>query len=404
MFRFFVKTAKARTVKPRRIPRGGILCLLLFLFLSCNQDAIFFHVSQEVEPKDPRIEGTPSKMVRFGSAAPVPLYVANGHLHRYTEGGTSLPNPARGIWDYPTEQPPGGAVDLAATAGFLYARTGNGDPSSFGLYRSTDGDTWPGGAPASPTDGGRILLPGGYAPQTIYSANNILFIGAAIGSGNYAIFYLDTSDNLVQINTFTSGNASGGILRGARHNSGTYYLATSTRGIFSLSALPSVGNNPTPNDTTNLIPNSNTKGEFWSLIEVTPSKFFAIGPGIWDVTVTDFSNTAPSPFLMSGSFKGSAFWPKPASSPSDLLLLGTHGSGYREVSIDASGNLVSISTPRWSIPHGSTSEYNAMLDDETINYLCVLSEISANADPVIFASTQREGLWSYRNGEWNYED
>jgi hypothetical protein len=110
---------------------------------------------------------------------------------------------------------------------------------------------------------------------------------------------------------------------------------------------------------------------------------------------------------MGGSFKGSAFWPKPATSPSDLLLLGTHGSGYMEVAVDGSGGLSNLKGPGGpasSIPHGNTNEYSSMLDDEVINFLYVLTETSANTDPVIFASTYREGLWSYRNGEWNYED
>jgi hypothetical protein len=390
----------AQTVKNRRIPPGRILALFLGLFLSCKQDAIFFHISQEVEPKDPRIEGSPSKVVKFGAA----LYVANGRLHRYTQGSGTPGD--RGTWDspLPLEQPPGGARDLAAANGFLYAITGNKEPGSFRLYRSVDGDNWPDTAPMGTTDGGLISLPPGYAPQTIHSANNTLFIGAYGGSTNYAIFYLNASDNPVKLETFTGDTAPGGVLRGALYDGSDYYLATATKGIFSYTSLPSsdTGN---VNAATNRIADSHTKGEFFSLISAN-TKHFAVGPGIWEVNGP--FGSANTPLIgAGGSFKGSAFWPKVGTSPSDLLLLGTHGSGYFEVSVDSSGTLTNLKAPGGaasSIPHGNTNEYSAMLDEEAINYLYVLTELSGNGDPVIFASTHREGLWSYRNGEWNYED
>jgi hypothetical protein len=382
-------------VKIAALPRL-ILALSLLLLCSCKQDAIFFHVSLEVEPKDPRIQGSPSKVVKFGTD----LYVANGRLYKYTEGGTSLPSPPRGTW-VSVGQPPGGAKRIAATSSFLYARTGNDIPGSFKLYRSADGDDWPTTVPAGTTDGGYIDFSStGYAPQTIFSANNnVLFIGARKNPEDYALFYLDDSAliKLVKLETFTGEDAPGGTLQGVLYAGTSYYLATFTRGIFQWTgSLPS-SDNSTLNDTTNLITDSNTgEKEFWSLIEAK-GKYFAVGSGIWDLMASFASDP-----LVHGSFKGSVCYPDPVSPT--LLLLGTHSDGYLEVDINSSGDLSNLRGPRFSIPNGSSGEYDSMLADEAVNHLYVLNEISENTDPVIFASTYREGLWSYRNGEWNYED
>ncbi|MDR2184796.1 MAG: hypothetical protein LBO80_03890 [Treponema sp.] len=374
MFRSFVKMVKIRRILP-----ACILALSLFFFPSCKQDAIFFDISQEVEPKDPRIEGTPSKIVRFPSSGivDITLYVANGRLHRYKEG---TPAVTRGTWDSSVGQPPGGARTVAATTGFLYAITGNGNPNSFQLYRSGDGNTWP--ATFAGSSNGQIRI--SYI-QSIFGAGEVLFICTG-PAPNCVISYLKDSDNS---DAPTEIPGLRGLLTGAILDGSDYYLAVSEKGIYTGTSESSLAE----------LPGSSGK-KFQgpdSLINANGTNYALTTSGIWKLSSGSISPTSV-PF----SFFCSALYPNPLAGTPSLLLLGTDG-GYGAYAIDPSG---AIGPPNvnGSMPDGTTGF--SSLEDNVVNYLYVLSETSLSpySAPVIFASTQREGLWSYRNGEWNAED
>jgi hypothetical protein len=344
MFQTLVKIVKI----PRRIP-AWILAFSLLLFFSCKQDAIFFHVSEEIEPKDPLIEGTPSKVVESSGD----LYVANTkHLWKYSAGAWSALG-RRGF-----------AVSVAVTSNYIYVRS-----NKFNLFRSNDnGATW-------------SLVSNLSNVQAIYTANDILFI-----SNLNTIYYLDDSGSDTPMEIKSSISGDGLLLRDAIYDGSDYYLATKGEGIFTFPSLPVI--DPPP------ITGSPGK-VFHSLINANGT-LYATGGGVWEVP--SFSNP-----VLSGSYKGAALWPNPAAGTPTLLLLGTE-EGYRALSIDAGGVITPSNVLYDSMPDGQAGY--SMCEDNVVNYLYVLNETSPApySAPVIFASTQTGGLLSYRNGSWNYHE
>jgi hypothetical protein len=94
----------------------------------------------------------------------------------------------------------------------------------------------------------------------------------------------------------------------------------------------------------------------------------------------------------------------------ELLLLGIKNSvydmGYREMKLNNRDFALSV-------PGDNASEstvlnrdkYRATLAKCAVNSLMqVDGETGSDRLPVVFASTQKDGLWSYRNGEWNAEE
>jgi hypothetical protein len=88
----------------------------------------------------------------------------------------------------------------------------------------------------------------------------------------------------------------------------------------------------------------------------------------------------------------------------NLLLLGIKGStydlGYREMRLN--GSDWAINTPGDLAPDSSVADrdkYRATLGQHAVSSLHYYSNGN-----VLFASTQKDGLWSYRNNEWNAEE
>ncbi|MDR1030274.1 MAG: hypothetical protein LBL76_05320, partial [Treponema sp.] len=105
--------------KKVRLASWSVL-LGVLLFCSCNQDPIFYGISLEVEPVDPRIVGMPSNIV----AAAGKVYVAskfNESIHVYEGTG----------WRR-ISGPGGRIIELATTDTKVYALTG--EPGSSTLY------------------------------------------------------------------------------------------------------------------------------------------------------------------------------------------------------------------------------------------------------------------------------
>jgi hypothetical protein len=350
-----------------------------------GQDAIFEFISNEQPPTDPRIEGSPSKIVSISNPAwdtNEKLYVANGSIWEYDMGG----------WWHGFGGPGGYVADVAATSTALYAYTIHN--TSTAVWKKT-------------TRGGGWTLIGnstGYGfIQNIYGAGNQLFATGAMAdgsggnSGNYAILY-ETSGSFS--NLVNTGSA---ILTGAGVIGSDYYLGTLGNGIYKVTGAPS------PGSTSPLAAPTHIAG----FLQANTNLIIAVtrGSSIWRGTSAGFTDTGSSVGLTCTG--GLALTKTFTNSPStDLLLIGIRGgtssSGYYEADIDLSTGAVSyvrppgISGPGSIEPNGN---YGSSLKRYPVNHLFA---DTTQSPPVIFAATQGNNLYSYRSRsgvwQWNYEE
>jgi hypothetical protein len=106
---------------------------------------------------------------------------------------------------------------------------------------------------------------------------------------------------------------------------------------------------------------------------------------------------------------------KASSPPPDLLLVGVTGDetyeyGYFEIVINdnklsnshAPGSEYAALGTSISCDNGT---YEATLETKPINSIMQAPDTDAGTgEPIIFASTQKDGVYSYRGGQWNAED
>jgi hypothetical protein len=347
----------------KRIMKQVQLIFILLIFLqSCAQDPIFNMIANEIEPKDPKIKGSPSKLVRFNGD----IYTANSKLWKYTDstGWSSISSPSN-------------IYDIAAGGGDLYLLRVSG--SSTSVYK---------------LGGGKIGNSTGYNMiQGLYSdsANPDLpvYAGAkrsSSDSDDYAILKI-TGDSLKferAINSPLAGvagpyfaTATSGIYNGSAFvsNSGGYYIAgiidtkTATEGVI---AVTGNGRILKLNGNTMTIYDSSSYPSFTGALAI----------------YKDTNRNPVVEFLLLGSKSG------------------IYDLGYREMRLDGS---FALSTPGDSIPYSTVSDkdkYRSTLAKCAVNSLIQVTGSVGGSDglPLIFASTQKDGLWSYRDNEWNAEE
>jgi len=387
--------ATVKTVK-----KTVVLSVLVLLF-SCNQDPIFFKISTETVPKEPRIQGGPTGMVYFTRNGVPAMYVASGSLHWYSysawdTGAGSVP------------QPGGKVIGLAATSEHLYALCISGTGTDTRLRRIGSDGGW--------EDIG--IAEGGYGSiQTIYADNssNRLFAGARNGSDVYGILFSDGNVlKLLQDNT--------GMLSGAAFLSGSYYLST-RRGLYTVAEadLPDLSANPGAARQLGYIGSPGQEYRtFMGLIKIN-DKVIAVerNEGV-------FYQAGDEGFFPIGISTGKyatgalALWRNVNNEDEKILVAGiqgglyntstssyTHGYvefGFKPGSYDLNG---SRNDPPTVTVDGLTDRYTATIGKHPINHLYQAPrEIDGNM--TFFASTQSAGLWSYRDREgglqWNAEE
>jgi hypothetical protein len=168
-----------------RLITGVLVCL----FFSCEQYAIFDSIAKEIKPKPALIKGTPSKIVKDSDGN---LYVANGDLWKFSNTQwNKIPAPAD-------------ARDVATVKSDVYVISVGNSPSLSKL---------PGG-----TNGGTINVQG--TVQGIFGANDVLYIATGQDSSYSAYAYKSDSSTLIV--------GVSGLLQGAAYYTDNYYLATST--------------------------------------------------------------------------------------------------------------------------------------------------------------------------------
>jgi hypothetical protein len=367
------------------------LTAAVLLLSTCTQEPLFWYINQEYPPIDPIIEGVPTEIVRAGDV----LYVANRRsLWKYDLTGTHQ-------WERVDNIPASYIKAIAATTTDLYVLDDDGTIHKF------DGTvlTW---NPA-PT----VYVSGA---QQIYGAETKLFIGT--GSAVYDYDAPSTS-----MTASTAFNTPGGLLRGTVKVGSDYYICTAkvsgdeNTGIFKISGAT----------VTKVYPSLSCSVSIKGII-ATGSTVVAVNDEKYiiyqDGNTPDFSGSISTDVSFTG---GMALWEHLGNK---MILLGlqkgsgTFRYGYRELDLNA-GDIInsgSFSVPgittigtitrTTSIDPGSR-ETSAIGKHPVTSLYVIPSPPGPNSDdpagrPIIVASTQKDGVWSYRvrrgTPQWNGED
>jgi hypothetical protein len=353
---------KIKRNQKRSIFRGGFVFFLFFplslWFFSCDQDPIFYDISQEVKPKDPYIPGSPTKIVELSGTAP---YVSNGkNLYKYDGSGWGV-----------VDKPSGTITDLAAVQNTLYCIVENSR-----LYRNTGG-SW------------EQVPVGGYTYlQNIYGDGGSLYVCAS-SAGSAASVYTILLYSGGTPRTIMSGTGEGYFLRGVAGN----YFAT-TGGIYASGSS---------------IPVSGSTGHTIMGIIALPG-----GGGIAASTKDGYILHGSGGGVMAASL-GLSFDRAMAiyrtASGNYLLLVGVYAKGYVEIDLGSGGAWPAVSSSHYpgegvygrntTVHDGA--QYRSSLGIQALTSLYQYPR--RGAEGVLFASTQQKGLWAYQYGDegwqWN---
>jgi len=374
-----------------------------FIVLACAQDPIFYDLSMEPVPKVPKIAGTPTNMavvnqrVYVGSRGSKKIYIFDGSR-----------------WS--TMPTPGGTLGQLATDGtYLYALVfPNGEPTSSSAIKRYNFNP----APGADNWDKSISAPNGYSIQSLFCTGDGIFAGCQKNSDrtNYAIIFcpITLSGYSLTPNTY--------FLTGAAKGSGSTFLATLGGGILEF------------NGSVSTFPVTGTAGALVEGIIYTGGAFVAVGNDtggngrIYDSTNGDTFNVTPTGVEFTGAM---GIWKKykydgaNETWQSALVLVGIHGQltslthGYREISLYPDGTYIGGLNIPGNGPTTSVTnqaKYDASLGVNPVNAILQLPPLAnyqypdmtdpanANWTPLMFASTQQNGVWSYRSEQWNAED
>ncbi|MDR2144767.1 MAG: hypothetical protein LBP29_10405 [Treponema sp.] len=360
------------------------------LFTACTQEPLFWYVSQEYPPIEPLIGGAPTQIVDTTGVPNNTLYVANRNsLWEYKHGVTNRWNQAG--------KPPGAeyikAIAATTTPSMLYLLSENGDIYKF------DGANW-----NSP-----VRIPGA---QQVFGANDKLF------AGNGQNVYVYNGSGFDAIGGI-GADIPGGLLLGAAKAGSDYYICTAqingdeNTGIFRWDG----------GSTVTKVYSSSVKGII--AVGTPPETVVAVTGGtiVYQDSKTSFT-TNPGSISPGVSFTGGmAAWEHGGDTKILLGLQdgsGTFRYGYRELDLDSGGNVVPpyIFVPGTTINRtpattsiDSGSRETSAIGKHPVTSLYAIKGSSSGdgaGRPIIFASTLRNGVWSYRTRrgvpQWNGED
>jgi len=425
------------------------LAALILSCAACNQDPIFYAISQEVKPRPPRVAGTPTAMVAFsrqyenphGVTERVPVvYVAtSGALHWYAapdepetaanwekKYGDRWWNNAKG-----SIKQPGGSgkiLGLAVTGDYLYA-----------LYQTQlRRIKWD--APEWETINRDPSISGAISYESIFASGDKIFIGGRIAEKERpipcTILYVDTADTTIKL----LSNSGTNLLTGAAFNGTSHFLCvnnlhTSGGSIFKLddSSFPA----PAPNNLVELIKDIPFMGLISLEDDATGINHTIIAMDRRGKMYTGEGGAFTDTDKSIGRFTGAlALWRDPESLEWDandlskkprpkLLLAGYQGelalttssgytNGYYEFDLVWNGEGKLDTEAAFHEP--GKSEVSTVDNNE--RYLSTIRKYPINSffqtprdideNMTLFASTIKEGLWSYRgrdgSPQWNAEE
>ena len=374
------------------------LRLIAFLIgitaLSCAQDSIFYDISNEPEPRRPLITGSPTNMVVVRNQVFVGVRMSN-RIYRFAASG------AEQAWTY-FNLPGGSLGELATDGNYLYALVfPDGNPLSSSVISRYNFNSAGWDQNISSDD---------YSIQTVYGAGGYIFAGGQSKTNyqHFAVMYVDQAASSLSVAIDQTS-----LLRGAAtHPDGSVFLATLGSGIFRFS-----------NGAINGPLNGTSRANITGIIE-TGGVIVAVSSegGLYTGSSAGFENVSAGV-----NFTGAmSLWYDPqAQYRPSLLLLGIRGRsvsrthGYREMLLQNEMPTLEIRVPGNDTPTSvkSNSKYAASLGIHPVESIIQLPDITRGGpidyrvfsgnpewEPPIFATTAKDGLWSYRDGEWNEEE
>jgi hypothetical protein len=348
-----------------------------FLFTACN-DPIFYNISHEEKKLEPKIQGSPTNFAVFNGN----MYVASGRqLYKYN--GTYPGHSERGNWD--EIQSPGGRIfELAAANNFLYVLF---EEPEGGVLRTFNGISW-GGLPESSV----------HNIRSIHSINDKLFTGAGEKIDSIYILYYDYDEKEFKKLQDTGGR----LLNGAAYANGKYYLSTKDQnyaeggGIYSTDLI----------DTAILHNNI----PFLGIINFNETTIYAIDQNgnLYNVIPNISKITDMGSYQATGSL---SIW---ENGGQRLLLAGRKDKMNASVTSGYTYGYLELIGSRFDEPgknspstvnNGENNKYNSTIGKYPISHM--MQSPKAGEYRILFASTQKEGVWSYRQRDtgwhWNAE-
>jgi len=356
---------------------------IVFFFSSCN-DPIFYTVFQETPILKPYIDGSPTNFAEFNYS----LYVASGKkIFKYN-----------GSWSEYTKLSDR-VVTLAATSSSLYARYLQNDTGNGRIRNVSSGAT--------------LSLSN---VQSIHAVNNVLFASVRTSAGDastasYDIYYKKEAD--ADYTGTISLKKTDSRLVGVAYINPNYYLCT-TSGIYKTTSsfTPATLIQEPSGEFTGMI---NLNSNYAAAISRSGKIYEIDASGIKIVIDTEFNNNRESTGAL-------AVWYKENTDTYPTLLLAGrkdisyttssgYTNGYVEITLDTATGEISGSSfnePGLNSPSSinDNDRYVSSLGKQPVNHII---QTPKDVDPNmrLFASTQKEGVWSYRDrGEglrWNAE-
>ena len=380
---------------------------LFSAMISCNQDSIFADIAVEPPKVNPRIEGSPTSLVVWDSK----IYVASVNskkIHIYSDGSWS------------SMSVPGRIAALAATdaGGEFFALMTDGDLAKSSLRKYNAGD-W------------EVIAKGGaepYSLQSIYGAGGRLFTGIQKDKNNWDIYYEDGGALTLLVEDTAA-------LSGAAWDGTYFYIATNGKGIYRGDDLSSFPDTPVDGSEGTVMGIMNVNGIITAVTyngkilvyNILESKFEIIS------SASDYTYTGAMSIWKECIALDPLADPVIYEWKDSLLLLGvnntgSYNKGYRELTLDLLGQppvdplvnhaAVVPGSEHSSVKPGDKNKYEASLARYSVHDILQVPEITDNYpvdesldyvdpldwQPVIFASTEMNGVYALKNGRWNAQD
>jgi len=372
-----------------------IIFSIVFFIGACN-DPIFYTVFQETPILKPFIDGSPTNFAVFNSA----LYVASGKkIFVYN-----------GIWAEWKK--------LGDRVGALAAT----NASLFALYLENDSGN---GRIINLTSGTILSLPNPQSiVQSIHADGNVLFVSAIVIINNiysYKIYHRKDGDsNFTEI----PFQETVSVLAGVASDADYYYLCA---GSF-IYCVDKISIEPVKKDEKDFAFSAALGDIFTGIVKINDDYCAVIsGNGkIYEINDGTISSALTEKFTESRSSTGAiAVWYNTDHNPS-LLLVGRketsyttssgYTNGYVEITLDPETGKISGSqfnepgktAPSSVIGDKAYDRYVSSLGKKPVNHI-IQTPFSIDPNMRLFASTQQNGVWSYRDrgdGEglrWNAE-